>query len=171
MSLAKLLREEGIIVKGDIVLKSGEKSDYYCNFRKLLTNPDLMDTMANSIIEIIRNRNLEFDAICGVLTGAVPIASIVSNKLKCKQILVRDKVKDYGMKNLIDGDLEEGSTVLVIEDVITTGGSVLEVVNKLMNAKYKVETIVCLLDRGSKNRKSVPCEVISVVNRDQLFEC
>ena len=168
MDFYDVLRTSGIVVKGDVVLKSGEKSSYYCNFRKLLTNPELMNIMADKIIEIIHRESIEFDAICGVLTGAVPIASIISNKLRCKQILVRDKVKDYGMCNLIDGELDKGSKILVIEDVITTGGSVLEVVNKLVEADYKVNNIICLLNRESKNKQQFPCDVVSVIDHKLL---
>jgi orotate phosphoribosyltransferase len=155
MSLLEQYFENKIFLNMKTKLKSGQYSDYYCNFRNLLVCPKLMDDTANLIIETIKNNNIEFDALCGVLTGGVPITSIVANKLGVKQIIVRDKVKEYGMKNEIDGDLEPGSRVLVIEDVVTTGNSVLEVIHKLRKNQFVVSDTIVLMERTSESRKNI----------------
>lgn len=155
MSLLHRYFDNEIFINKKIKLKSGKYSDYYCNFRNLLVCPQLMDDTANLIIKTIESYNIEFDALCGVLTGAVPVTSIVANKLGAKQILVRDKVKDYGMKNEIDGNLPKGSRVLVIEDVITTGNSVLEVIEKLRANDYIVEDTIVLMERTNEARLNI----------------
>jgi orotate phosphoribosyltransferase len=163
-SLYREFVNAGIIMFKEVKLKSGETSHFYCNFRSLLTNPELMNKTAYAIIDKIREKNIQYDAICGVLTGAVPIASIIANKLGVKQILVRDKKKDYGMMNRIDGDLPIRSRVLVIEDVVTTGASVKEVIDVLRDEGYEVEDAICIMNRQSENKISIDVKMYSLTN-------
>lgn len=152
--LLKKLYDNEIFVFKDITLKSGKKSPYYCDFRKLLTLPELYSDFINYIAALIKKREskglLEFDYICGVPMGSLPYVASLATVLGKKQLLCRDTKKTYGMKRQIEGDFELGERVLVVEDVLTTGTSVLETREVLLNSGLKVTDIMVFFDRNQE---------------------
>lgn len=152
--LLKKLYDNQIFVFKDITLKSGKKSPYYCDFRKLLTLPELYSDFINYIAALIKKREskglLDFDYICGVPMGSLPYVASLATVLGKKQLLCRDAKKTYGMKRQIEGDFELGERVLVVEDVLTTGTSVLETREVLLNAGLKVNDIMVFFDRNQE---------------------
>ena len=144
--LDELFNNEVFVLK-DIILKSGEKSPYYCNFRKLLTNPELYGRLIDYLTNFISQYDIKYDHLCGVPMGSLTITASLAYSTKSSQLLCRESAKNYGMKRLIEGDFKIGDKVLLIEDTMTTGSSVLETYHKLKNSGLEVENVIILFDR------------------------
>ena len=110
---------------------SGWKSPFYCDNRKTLSYPDLRSFVKIEITRIIMERFPEVDAIAGVATGAIPQGALVADALALPFVYVRSKPKDHGLENLIEGELRPGMKVVVVEDLISTGGSSLKAVEAI----------------------------------------
>ena len=108
---------------------SGWKSPFYCDNRKTLAFPTLRSFVKLELSRIVAEKYPEADAIAGVATGAIAQGALVADALGLPFAYVRSKAKDHGMANLIEGDLKEGMKVVVIEDLISTGGSSLKLYN------------------------------------------
>lgn len=112
---------------------SGWKSPFYCDNRKTLSYPDLRSFVKTEISRVILERFPEVDAIAGVATGAIPQGALVADLLNLPFVYVRSKPKDHGLENLIEGELKPGMKVVVVEDLISTGGSSLKAVEAIRN--------------------------------------
>lgn len=110
---------------------SGWKSPFYCDNRKTLSYPDLRTFVKIEIARIISERFPEAEAIAGVATGAIPQGALVADALNLPFVYVRSKPKDHGLENLIEGELKPGMKVVVVEDLISTGGSSLKAVDAI----------------------------------------
>lgn len=146
------LRENGIFQTLDtpITLKSGRKSTFYADFRKLYTNPLLLNKVANFLTAIVPT---DTHYLAGSPLGAIPITTLLSQKLRIPFLLVRPQAKSHGTKRLVEGDLSTNPTanITIIEDVITSGTSTLETYNKL-KATYphaNITKVVSIFDRQS----------------------
>jgi len=148
--LIEKLKQVGILKYGDFTLKSGLKSNYYCDFRTLISYPNLLKLIYNLIpLQIFEN----IDLVCGVFFGGMPLANLISFERNIPQIFVRDNEKTYGTKKQIEGNFVEGQTVLLIEDVITTGSSVSNTIQIL--EKYKLKIIVLTILNRNENLTSI----------------
>ena len=105
---------------------SGWRSPFYCDNRKTLSYPDLRTFVKLETARLIIERFPEAEAVAGVATGAIPQGAMVADTLALPFVYVRSKPKDHGLENLIEGDLKPGSKVVVVEDLISTGGSSLK---------------------------------------------
>lgn len=140
------LKDVGLLKYGNFKLKSGAESSYYCDFRTLLSYPQLL----KQIYGFIDSRIFEnVDLVCGVFLGGVPLANLISFERNIPQIFVRESEKTHGTKKQIEGIFEPGQTVLVVEDVITTGQSVYEKI-KVLEAHGLNIRVLTLLNRGSE---------------------
>ena len=110
---------------------SGWKSPIYCDNRKTLSYPSLRNFVKIEISRLILEKFGQVDAIAGVATGAIPQGALVADELNLPFVYVRSKPKDHGLENLIEGELRPGMKVVVIEDLISTGGSSLKAVEAL----------------------------------------
>lgn len=110
---------------------SGWKSPFYCDNRKTLSYPELRNFVKIELSRIVAEEFPECDAIAGVATGAIPQGALVANELHLPFVYVRSKPKDHGLENLIEGELRPGMKVVVIEDLISTGGSSLKAVDAI----------------------------------------
>src|SRR5574344_2640096 len=110
---------------------SGWKSPFYCDNRKTLSYPSLRNFVKIEITRLILERFGQVDAIAGVATGAIPQGALVADELNLPFVYVRSKPKDHGLENLIEGELRPGMKVVVVEDLISTGGSSLKAVEAL----------------------------------------
>lgn len=110
---------------------SGWKSPFYCDNRKTLSYPELRSFVKLETARIILERFPEVDAIAGVATGAIPQGALVADALAKPFVYVRSKPKDHGLENLIEGELKPGMNVVVVEDLISTGGSSLKAVEAI----------------------------------------
>lgn len=110
---------------------SGWKSPFYCDNRKTLSYPALRNFVKTEITRLILEQFGEVDAIAGVATGAIPQGALVADALNLPFVYVRSTPKDHGLENLIEGELRPGMKVVVIEDLISTGGSSLKAVEAI----------------------------------------
>lgn len=129
---------------------SGIKSPIYCDNRLTLTAPDVRNDVENALANIVKEKYPDVDVLMGTSTAGIAHAAIVGHILGLPMGYVRGGNKDHGRKNQIEGKLEKGQKVVVIEDLISTGGSVIEVVNVLRDAGAEVLGIVSIFTYGMK---------------------
>lgn len=110
---------------------SGWKSPFYCDNRKTLSYPELRNYVKLEIVHAILEQFPDVEAIAGVATGAIPQGALVADELNLPFVYVRSKPKDHGLENLIEGELKPGMKVVVVEDLISTGGSSLKAVEAI----------------------------------------
>jgi orotate phosphoribosyltransferase len=110
---------------------SGWLSPFYCDNRKTLSYPSLRSLVKTELCHIILEQFPDADAIAGVATGAIAQGALVADQLGLPFCYVRSKAKDHGMQNLIEGNIDKGAKVVVVEDLISTGGSSLKAVEAL----------------------------------------
>ncbi len=127
---------------------SGWKSPIYCDNRKTLSYPEIRSLIKNELAEIVRQKYANVDVIAGVATGAIAQGALVAEVLGKPFVCVRSSPKDHGLENLIEGDLKVGQKVVVIEDLISTGGSSLKAVGALRNAGAEVLGMVAIFTYG-----------------------
>lgn len=144
MDLIAELKKCGAIKNGEFTLKSGHTSTVYCDLRVAASHPRLRHELSQQLA--LRVDDPATACIAGVPLGGIPYACMVSHILDIPMVMVRDKRKDYGRQNLIEGD-DMGRDYVLIEDVITTGGSVLETIGKLEAEGKRVSSVVAILDR------------------------
>ncbi len=127
---------------------SGWKSPFYCDNRKTLSYPELRTFVKIEIARLISEQFSEVDAIAGVATGAIPQGALVADALNLPFVYVRSKPKDHGLENLIEGELKPGMKVVVVEDLISTGGSSLKAVEAIRNNGCEVVGMVASYTYG-----------------------
>ena len=127
---------------------SGWKSPIYTDNRKTLAYPDVRRFVKQELCHIVNSEFPEANAVAGVATGAIAQGALVAEELGMPFCYVRSKPKDHGMGNLIEGTLPEGADVVVIEDLISTGGSSLKAVEALRNAGFNVVGMVASYTYG-----------------------
>jgi orotate phosphoribosyltransferase len=129
----KLLKIKAVKLQPSIPFTwaSGWKSPIYCDNRKTLSYPKLRNFIKVEISRLILENFPEVDAIAGVATGAIAQGAMVAEELGLPFVYVRSSPKDHGLENLIEGDLKPGQKVIVIEDLISTGGSSLKAVEAI----------------------------------------
>lgn len=153
-NLITSLYQIGSIQFGEFKLKSGQTSTVYMNLRKIISHPKLLRGIASAMREA--TQDCQFDLVCGVPYTALPIATCMSLDYDIPMIMRRKEKKDYGTRQMIEGEYSSGQRCLIIEDVITTGGSIIETASELENAGLKVNDLVALIDReqGGKDNLS-----------------
>ncbi|NLX90307.1 MAG: orotate phosphoribosyltransferase [Firmicutes bacterium] len=164
-------------------LASGRESDFYVDCRQVTLTAEGAYKLARYILGLIRRENLSVKAVGGPVMGAVPLAAAVS-ALSYEEFLrdpdaclfdtfyVRSEPKGHGTGKQIEGPFPgEGTPVLVLDDVLTTGGSVLKAVSVLREAGYQVKTVLVIVDRqegGRENLEREGLEVLSILTREDL---
>ena len=129
---------------------SGIKSPIYCDNRLILTAPDVRDTVENAIAAVVREKYPNAEVLMGTATAGIAHAAIAAHILGLPMGYVRSGAKDHGRQNRIEGRLEPGQRVVVIEDLISTGGSVIETVEALRQAGAEVLGVVSIFTYGMK---------------------
>ena len=130
---------------------SGIKSPVYCDNRLTLTSVQVRNDVENSLAEVIRREYPDVEVLMGTSTAGIAHAAIVGHIMGLPMGYVRSGSKDHGRQNQIEGRLEKGQKVVVVEDLISTGGSCIEVVNVLREAGAEVLGIVSIFTYGLKN--------------------
>ncbi len=151
-----LLIKNSAIKFGDYILASGKKSPYYIDLRQTISSPITMDWIGNALTRIVINEigKDRIDKILGVPTAGVPFATVVSQKLAIPLIYYRQARKEHGVRKKIEGILDRNDRVLIIDDLITTGESVIESAEVVRDQGGVVNELAVLLDReqGGKER-------------------
>jgi orotate phosphoribosyltransferase len=144
MFAAKLLNIKAIKLQPEnpFTWASGWKSPFYCDNRKTLAFPDLRSFVKLELCRLVLENFPEAEAVAGVATGAIAQGALVADALNLPFSYVRSKPKDHGMGNLIEGQVEPGAKVVVVEDLISTGGSSLKAVEALREAGCEVVGMV-----------------------------
>ncbi|MBQ0151892.1 MAG: orotate phosphoribosyltransferase [Chryseobacterium sp.] len=135
----------GIIKFGRFTLKSGIESPFYVDLRPLASDPKILKNLANYLLEMLPLDN--FDLICGVPYAALPMATAMSLESYIPLIIKRKEAKEYGTKKMIEGIYQKGQNCLLVEDVITSGKSLVETIAEVEQEDLKVSDIVVVLDR------------------------
>ena len=139
-----LLEKKAVIVRPEdpFTYSSGIKGPIYCDNRMLLSFPDARDKVIEAFLDIMKD--MEYDAICGVATAGIAWAAILAEKLKKPLLYARAKAKEHGKENKIEGVLMPGQKVVVIEDLISTGGSSINVIYALREAGGVVKDCIAI---------------------------
>jgi len=164
--LKEKLEECGAIKFGDFILASGKKSSYYVDIKKAATKVEVLKLMAKYL-----SKEVKGDIIGGVELGAVPLTVAVALELGKDYLIIRKESKEHGTRKMVEGEFKKGTTVDIIEDVITTGGSVLRAVRILRDLGLNVERVICVVDReegGHENLKNEGVKLISLLRASDL---
>ena len=141
----------GIIKFGRFTLKSGIESPFYVDLRPLASDPKILKLLANYLLDMLPLDN--FDLICGVPYAALPMATAMSLESYLPLIIKRKEAKQYGTKKILEGIYKPGQNCLLVEDVITSGASLLETIPEIENEGITVSDIVVVLDRQQGGRE------------------
>ena len=152
-ALADGLLEAGCIKFGEFTLKSGLKSPIYIDLRYIISFPKLLEQVGAAYLPLLKE--LKFSRIAGLPYAAIPIATSISLAGNYPMIYPRKEVKTYGTKADIEGEYHAGETVVVIDDLATTGGSKFEAIEKLTGVGLVMKDVVVLVDRQSGAKESL----------------
>jgi len=144
--LARALVEHAYL-EGDFLLRSGKRSRYYLDKYRFETRPDLLRPLGERIAAAVREHAPDATRLAGPELGAVALAAAASLESGLPFLIVRKAAKEYGTANRLEGPFEEGECVCLVEDVVTSGGALLESVEALRAAGLVVHTAVCVVDR------------------------
>ena len=173
---AKLLDVKAIKLQPDapFTWASGWKSPFYCDNRKTLSFPALRSFVKIELARLIMEQFPEADAVAGVATGAIAQGALVADELGLPFAYVRSKPKDHGLANLIEGELPTGAKVVVVEDVISTGGSSLKAFEALRNAGFEVVGMVASYTYGFDVAKQAfedaKVQLLTLTNYEAVLE-
>jgi len=151
---------------------SGLKSPIYCDNRKTLSYPKIRTYIRQHFVETINNNFGKPDVIAGVATGGIALGALVAQEMGLPFVYVRSEAKKHGMTNMIEGEIESSQTVVVIEDLISTGGSSLKAVQALRDKGCNVKGMVAIFtygfDEAIENFKKAKCQVETLTNYTTL---
>jgi len=134
-------------LEGDFVLRSGKRSRYYLDKYRFETRPDLLAALGERIAAAVREHEPEAERLAGPVLGGVVLAASASLVSGLPFLMVRDAAKEYGTANRIEGGFEPGECVCLVEDIVTSGGALLEAVSAVREVGLVVRTAVCVIDR------------------------
>jgi orotate phosphoribosyltransferase len=134
-------------LEGDFVLRSGKRSSYYLDKYRFETRPDLLAELGERIAGAVREHDPGAARLAAPVLGGVVLAASASLVSGLPFLMIRDAAKEYGTANRIEGPFEPGESVCLVEDVVTSGGALLEAVEAAREAGLVVRTAVCVVDR------------------------
>lgn len=153
---------------------SGWKSPIYCDNRKTLSHPEIRSYIKEQFAAVIREKYPQVEVIAGVATGAIAQGVLVAQELGLPFIYVRSSAKGHGLENLIEGEYKVGQKVVVIEDLISTGGSSLQAVEALRSAGCEVLGMSAIFTYGFKkaedNFENAHCELTTLSDYNAMID-
>lgn len=167
------LYDAKVIEFGDFTLRSGIKTPFYVDLRKVVSYPHILKEICLQLWEIISVSNVRFDLLCGVPYAAVSYATVIGMQQNIPAVIKRKNRKKYGSKKLVEGVFEEGQSCLVLEDTITSGISLVEAVSDLKGEGLVVKDIAVVIDRqqgGSKTLESLGYKVHKLFTIEEIMD-
>ena len=167
--LIQLLKECGAIQFGKFVLTSGAVSDYYIDIKKASTNPSVLKKIAEAMAELAEG----YDLLAGMELGAVPLVVALSLETNVPYVIVRKEKREHGTSKQIEGEEVKDKKVLIIEDVTTTGGSIIKTIKIIRENKGVVDEVVVVVDResGAKEKlKNVDVSFIPLLSVSDILK-
>ncbi len=167
--LVDLLISCGAVKFGDFILTSGKRSSYYIDIKQASTNPRILKLIASKMKDYVAG----YEIIAGMELGAVPIAVALSLESEKPFVIVRKQEKTHGTKKLIEGGDVNGKRVLIVEDVTTTGGSVIRAIKILRENGAIVDKVVTVVDReeGAKEKLSEEnVDLVPLVTKSEILK-
>lgn len=153
---------------------SGWKSPIYCDNRKILSFPEARDIVKKEFAKLVKEKYPNVEVIAGVATGAIAHGALVADELGLPFVYVRSASKGHGLENLIEGVLEKDNKVVVIEDLVSTGGSSIKAVNALRGKNADVLGMMAIFSYGFEvaieNFEKAKCELTTLSNYHALLE-
>ena len=153
---------------------SGWKSPIYCDNRKTLSYPEVRSYIKEQFVALIREKYPQVEVIAGVATGAIAQGVLVAQELGLPFIYVRSSAKNHGLENLIEGEYRAGQKVVVIEDLVSTGGSSLQAVEALRNSGCDVLGMMAIFTYGFQksvdNFQQAHCELTTLSDYNAMIE-
>lgn len=153
---------------------SGWHSPIYCDNRKTLSYPVVRDYIRDAFVELIKVEYGDCDVIAGVATGAIAQGVLIAQALNKPFVYIRSSAKSHGLENLIEGHIEAGQKVVVVEDLISTGGSSLQAVEALRKADCNVMGMVAIFTYGFpiavENFEKANCKLATLSNYNAMIE-
>ncbi|MCL9813052.1 orotate phosphoribosyltransferase [Natranaeroarchaeum aerophilus] len=165
--LIAALRDADAVQYGEFELSHGGTSEYYVDKYLFETDPHCLELIAEAFAERIGDEKL-----AGVALGAVPLVAVTSVETGQPYVIARKQKKEYGTGNLIEGRLDDGEEVVVLEDIATTGQSAVDAVEALREAGATVDRVVVVVDRnegGRENLAEIDVELESLVTAEELL--
>ena len=165
------LLDAGCVRFGEFTLKSGLKSPFYIDLRRVIAFPKLLERIGAAYLPILAN--LQFDRIAALPYAAIPIATAIALQGGYPMIYPRKEAKEYGTRAEIEGEYRAGETVVLVDDLATTGGSKFEAIEKLKAAELKIRDVVVLIDRESGAHQSLEAagyQLHAVMTISQLLD-
>jgi orotate phosphoribosyltransferase len=160
--------KEAAYLEGDFVLRSGKRSKYYLDKYLFETCPDILKALGE---EFARHLTDDVTLIAGAELGGVALAAATAMESGKNWVIIRNKKKGYGTGKLVEGILNKGDVVLLVEDIATTGGQVLEAAKVITGAGATVKKIVCVVDRKQgawENITKAGYKFESILTKDDL---
>ncbi len=173
---AKLLKVKAIKLQptNPFTWASGWKSPFYCDNRKTLSYPELRTFVKTEITRLIMEQFPEVEAVAGVATGAIAQGALVADAMGLPFVYVRSKPKDHGLENLIEGELKPGMKVVVVEDLISTGGSSLKAVEAIRSNACEVIGMVASytygFDVATEAFKAADVKLVTLTNYEAVVQ-
>ncbi len=147
---------------------SGIKSPIYCDNRVILSYPQIRTFVRQQLVEILRESYGRPDVVAGIATGGVPLGSLVAQEMELPFAYVRSKAKEHGLQNMIEGIVNPGQNVILIEDLISTGGSSLKAVDAVRDRQAIVKGVIAIFDYNfpiaKENFEKSNCSYYSLSN-------
>ncbi len=171
--LHQALKDCGALQFGDFTLASGAKSKYYIDIKKASTDPKVLKLIAGKMAAQLKDMGLKVDRIAGIVLGSIPLATALALETGIPYVMVRKEKKDHGTGKLIEGTLNEGDKVLVVEDVITSAGSSVVSIKTLREAGAVVEDVFSVIDReagGTEALKEIGVRFSPLVRASDLLQ-
>jgi orotate phosphoribosyltransferase len=169
---ATFLHKNGIIKFGDFTLASGKKSSYYVDLRMVPSYPHQFRRMTKYLQNLISEQVGfdNFDAVASVPTGGLVIASSLAYELVKPLVYVRSQTKEHGTNKLVEGRVEPGMKILVVDDVATTGGSVVNGIKELKKEGAKISDVYVIVNRLEGAKESLQKEGVTLHHLLDIFE-
>jgi len=167
--LIELLKDCGAIQFGKFVLTSGAISNYYIDIKKASTNPKILKKIAEAMVKYTEG----YDVLAGMELGAVPLVVALSLETGIPYVIVRKEKREHGTSKQIEGNDVEDKKVLIVEDVTTSGGSVVKTINILRKNKALVDEVIVVVDRESSTEEklqNLDCSFIPLLSISDILK-